>query len=558
MKDAIRREIEVWLAVRRADAGADAPGAEVDGVMEVVLSPPRDPAHGDLSTNVALAAAKELGEKPRAIADALAAWCNERLAGRATAAVAGPGFVNFVFAEEQVQGSLQRILAAGEDFGRSDGGRGRRVNLEFVSANPTGPPVVVSARAAAFGSTLARLLDFAGYDVTCEYYLNDSGAQVAALGASLRARWRELQGQPLALPENGYHGLYLKDMAAQLPEEAGAWDGLAEEESVARFAEHAVAGIKEQIRSEMDRFRTRFDVWFSEDGLYRTGAVEEVLALFEEKGLVYERDDARWFRSTRFGDEKDRVLVRSDGRPTYFAADAAYHLDKLRRGFDSAIDVLGPDHHGHVTRMQAIARAIGAPEGWLEILLLQWVTLVEGGETVAMSKRAGEFVTMADLLDDVGVDVARTYFLTRRRDSHLEFDLALAREQSSKSRIFYAQYATARIAGVLRKAATDGVAPVPEGELALELLSSEEERALIQLLAQFPEQVAAAAAAREPNRLFNYLVDVATLFHKFYHEHTIVSADADLSQARLALCRATRQVLALGLDLMGVAAPERM
>jgi arginyl-tRNA synthetase len=526
---------------------------------EIALLPPRESAHGDLSTTVAMLAAKPCGLPPRELAAALAAWCEERLPGLA-ATVAGPGFLNFrlpVGAQQRVVGE---ILAAGADFGKSSAGGGQRICLEFVSANPTGPAVVVSARAAAFGSTLARLLVASGYQVTREFYVNDAGSQVAALGESLRARWRELAGEPLAIPENGYHGLYLREMAKALaPEQVARWEALSPAACRDAYADHALTALVAGLRAEMERFRTQFDVWFSERSLHESGKVAEVLALFEAQGLIYEAEGARWFRSSDFGDDKDRVVLRSDGRPTYFLADAAYHLDKLRRGFAKAITVLGPDHHGHVARMQAIARAIGAPEGWLEILVLQLVTLVENGEQVTMSKRAGEFVTMGELIDDVGVDVARTYFLVRRRDSHLEFDLGQAREQSAKSRVFYPQYATARIAGILRKAAEAGLtaaAAPPAAELAL--LASEEELELIRCLGEFPTVVAGAAAAREPNRLFNYLSDVAAAFHRFYHERTVVGEDAALSRARLALCRATRQVLLGGLDLMGVDAPERM
>jgi arginyl-tRNA synthetase len=526
---------------------------------EIALVPPRESAHGDLSTTVAMLAAKPCGLPPRELAAALAAWCEERLPGLA-ATVAGPGFLNFrlpVGAQQRVVGE---ILAAGADFGKSRAGGGQRICLEFVSANPTGPAVVVSARAAAFGSTLARLLTASGYEVTREFYVNDAGSQVAALGESLRARRRELAGEPLAIPENGYHGLYLREMAATLTfEQVARWEALPPAACRDAYADHALSALVAGLRAEMERFRTPFDVWFSERSLHESGKVAEVLALFEAQGLVYEAEGARWFRSSDFGDDKDRVVVRSDGRPTYFLADAAYHLDKLRRGFAKAITVLGPDHHGHVARMQAIARAIGAPEGWLEILVLQLVTLVDNGEQVTMSKRAGEFVTMGELIDDVGVDVARTYFLVRRRDSHLEFDLGQAREQSAKSRVFYPQYATARIAGILRKAAEAGLAATaapPAAELAL--LTSEEELELIRSLGEFPAVIAGAAAAREPNRLFNYLSDVAAAFHRFYHERTVVGEDAALSRARLALCRATRQVLLAGLDLMGVDAPERM
>jgi arginyl-tRNA synthetase len=525
---------------------------------DLPLTVPRDPAHGDLSSNICMVTAGKLGTSPRELSGQLVSWLEEQLPGT-TIEVAGPGFLNFHLPREQIQEVLRRIIMEGEAYGRRPPGSGERINLEYVSANPTGPAVVVSARAAAFGSTLARLLEFAGHQVTREYYLNDSGAQVTALGGSLRARYRELQGEPLEIPENGYHGTYLGDMAGELDRSlVQQWEALGEQDSVAAYADYAVEKIKVQLDREMNRFGSPFDIWFSEKSLHESGQVDQVLEIFEGKGLIYENEGARWFRSTDFGDDKDRVVVRSDGRPTYFLADAAYHLNKLQRGFTKAINVLGPDHHSHVTRMQAIAQAIGAPEGWLQILLLQWVTLVDDGKVVPMSKRAGEFVTMADLIDDVGVDVARTYFLTRRRDSHLEFDLTLAREQSSKSRVFYAQYATARIAGVLRKAATAGVT-VPEiGEVDLSLLTGSEELELIKQLEQYGESVISAAEAREPNRLFNYLGDLTTLFHKFYHECQIVSDDLALSRARLSLVQAVRQVLRGGLGLMGVDAPERM
>ena len=559
MKERIRAAIADYFRERHGGVDWAFAGGSI-GPAEIALLPPKDSAHGDLSTNVAMLAAKPCGLPPRELAAALAAWCEARLPGLA-AMVAGPGFLNFCLPAGAQQSVVGEILAAGAEYGRSQAGAGQRICLEFVSANPTGPAVVVSARAAAFGSTLARLLATSGYEVTREFYVNDAGSQVEALGESLRARRLELAGEPLAIPENGYHGLYLREMAAALdPGQVERWESLPAAARRDAYADHALATLVAGLRAEMERFRTPFDVWFSERSLHEGGKVAEVLALFEAQGLVYEAAGARWFRSSDFGDDKDRVVVRSDGRPTYFLADAAYHLDKLRRGFAKAITVLGPDHHGHVVRMQAIARAIGAPEGWLEILVLQLVTLVENGEQVTMSKRAGEFVTMGELIDDVGVDVARAYFLVRRRDSHLEFDLGQAREQSAKSRVFYPQYATARIAGILRKAAEAGLAaaaaPPPADELAL--LTSEEELELIRILGEFPALIAGAAAAREPNRLFNYLSDVAAAFHRFYHERTVLGDDPALSRARLALCRATRQVLLSGLDLMGVDAPERM
>jgi len=558
VKERIRAAIVDYFRERHGDVDwAFAGGSQ--GPAEIGLLPPRESGHGDLSTNVAMLTAKACGLPSRELATALAAWCAERLPGL-VAEVAGPGFLNFRLPAGAQQSLVAEILAAGPAYGRSDAGAGQTICLEFVSANPTGPAVVVSARAAAFGSTLARLLEFAGYRVTREFYVNDTGSQVDALGESLRARRRELAGEPLVLPENGYHGLYLREMAAQLaPADVSRWEALPPAACRAAYAGHALALLTADLRAEMERFRAPFDVWSSERSLHESGKVAEVLARFEAQGLIYEAEGARWFRASAFGDDKDRVVLRGDGRPTYFLADAAYHLDKLRRGFAKAITVLGPDHHGHVARMQAIAQAIGAPAGWLEIIVLQLVTLVENGAPVTMSKRAGEFVTMGELVDDVGVSVARTYFLTRRRDSHLEFDLGQAREQSAKSRVFYAQYATARIAGVLRKAAEAGLgaAGLPAAA-ALGRLASEEELELVRQLGEFPALVAGAAAAREPNRLFNYLSDVAAAFHRFYHERTVVGEDAELSAARLALCRAAQRVLLSGLELMGVDAPERM
>ncbi|MBC8366750.1 arginine--tRNA ligase [bacterium] len=553
MKDLITSSIRDYFEARHADAGL----FEGENPLSIQLDNPRDRSHGDLACNVAMASSKKLGMPPRALAEELVTWCNEKMEGRATAEVAGPGFINFRLAADEVHAALASILKLGADYGRSDAGGGEKINLEFVSANPTGPAVVVSARAAAFGSTLARLLEFSGHAVTSEYFLNDAGGQVRTLGASLLARWKETQGEPLVIPENGYHGLYLKEMAESLrAEQVEPWLALSDSEAVEAFARHAIHNLVGQVRVQMDAFRTPFDVWFSEKSLHDTGKLEDALAYLEEKQLTYEKDGAVWFKTSDYGDEKDRVVLKSDGVAAYLLADVAYALDKFGRGFDKAIYVLGPDHHSHAARLKAVAEAIGAGKDWLEVILLQWVTLVENGETVAMSKRAGEFVTMEDLVNDVGVDVARTYFLTRRAESHLDFDLGLAREQSSKSPIFYAQYATARIAGVLRKAEEGGLAAAADADLSL--LSAPEELALIRELERFPELIAASAKAREPNRLFQFLNEVATLFHRFYHEHQIVSEDAAQSTARLALCRATRQVLGNGLDLMGVSAPERM
>jgi len=530
------------------------PGAGVSADIEI----PREAGHGDYATNVAMNLARPLRRAPRAIAEALAADLRRRDDLFAAVEVAGPGFINFRVAPARLRLGLASILAAGPAWGRSDAGGGKRVQVEFVSANPTGPLNVVNARAAAFGGTLTRLLAAAGHDARSEFYVNDVGRQIDLLGASFLARYRETRGGGDAvIPEGGYQGEYLRDLAAALdPSDTDALlAGKSAGEAAAAMAALAVERVTEWQRRDLAAYGTVFDRWFYQHELYPE-AVERALALFRERGEVEERDGALWFASTRYGDDQDRVLVRQNGQPTYFLADVAYHVDKHERGFGKVIDIWGPDHHGYIGRMKAAAEASGYGPDWLEVLIVQQVNLLSGGQPVKMSKRRGEFITLEDLIEEVGKDTAIFFFLQRRAESHLDFDLDLARKQSDENPVFYVKYAHARISGILRKASEEG-APGPEGADTA-LLADERELALMKTLLQLPSVVAGAAEAREPHRLTNYLRDVAQAFHLFYHHCRVVGPDAGLTRARLALTEGARRVLANGLALMDIEAPERM
>jgi arginyl-tRNA synthetase len=529
--------------------------------------------------------AKRLGRKPRELAGEIAASLDLPREDVQSVEIAGPGFINFRFSQAQWGDRLAAILAAGDEYGRSEDGRGQRVNVEFVSANPTGPFNIVSARAAAVGSTLARVLALAGYKAQTEFYCNDAGRQVALLGESLRARYAELVGRTdIPLPEEGYRGEYVVEMArklrdtgasleelpraesvgrvqGQLPEPNGTpqeWLQLAAPASSAAFERYALRYIIAEQRATCQRFGLRYDTWMLESDLHAQNRLFAALGKLEQRGHVYEQDGAKWFRSTAFGDDQDRVVVRADGRPTYFLADVAYHDSKLSRGFDRAINFLGPDHHGYIARLSAATRALGAGEDWLEVILLQQVNLLEAGQPIEMSKRAGKLVTMEQLIDEVGVDAARYFFLMRKNASHLDFDLTLAKQESSDNPVYYVKYAHARICSVLRNAQAQGLDPdaLEAGDLAS--LDSKPEVDLIRILIELPDTVARAARAREMSRLTNYAGDVATAFHQFYHQCKVLTDDAAQRRARLALCRATKTVLASVLRLCGVSAPERM
>jgi arginyl-tRNA synthetase len=535
----------------------------------VVVEPPRDPRHGDLSTNIALLLAKALRRRPLDLASQIVAALPRRNELIAETTVAPPGFINIRLSQEALLDELARILTHPGSYGSSTQGEGRAVQVEFVSANPTGPLNVVSARAAAVGDTLVRLLRAVGYDARSEFYVNDAGNQVDLLAESFAFRLAEHTGRvgepglPARIPDEGYQGAYITDLAATLPQARARalLDAWRNGERTSVRDEVLDASLHSQ-RTDLERFRVSFDVWCRESALHerQDGAESPVARVLEElrtRGHVYEHDGALWFRSTDFGDDKDRVLVRADGRPTYLLPDIAYHRRKRQTGFDKVIDIWGPDHHGYVARMQAAVQALGYGADWLEILILQQVTLKRGGEIVKMSKRAGEFVTLAELVDEVGVDAARFFFLMRRTSSPLDFDLTLAREASEANPVYYVQYAHARIVHVLAHAAERGTVPV-EDTADLALLDSPHELGLVRVLAAFPRTVLGAALAREPHRVTAFLQEVAAAFHGFYHTHRIVTDDLPRTRARLALSRATQIVLRRGLDLIGVTAPEEM
>lgn len=555
-----------------------------EGDLEVELEKPRDKSHGDLSSNVAMVCAKRLKRNPRELAGELAANLVFDREMIASVEIAGPGFINFRLARAHTRDLLLDLWQDAGAIAEIRTGGGKRINVEYISANPTGPLNVVSARAGAFGSTLVRLLDAVGYDAHGEYYVNDAGRQVHLLGRSLRARLMEMLGRETEFPEGGYKGRYVTRMAEELlnldskaiQEQAGVfndesfqrvtapegnaddWLQLPEAESTRCFSKYALMKILTWQRQTCRRFGLRFDTWYFESELHETKRVERALEKLKQSGYVDDREGALWFRSTDFGDSKDRVVVRSDGTPTYFLADVAYHYHKYQRGFEHAIDFLGPDHHGHIPRMEGAMKALGVPDGWLEVQILQQVNFVEDGRPMDMSKREGQFVTMDALGDDVGADVAKYIFLTRKPNSHLDFDLDLAREQSSENPVYYVKYAHARICSVLRKGEEAGLAVTEVTAEGLEALEQEQEWALAGELIRLPEVIAGAAASREPHRLTAYAQDVAGLYHQFYHNCVILGEDARMTRARLQLCLLTRKVLAAVLDLLGVEAPEFM
>jgi arginyl-tRNA synthetase len=559
MRVANSSPIEVYLADRLTEAMARA-GFSMPAGARVEIEVPREEGHGDWASAAALVLAKSARRPPRDVATSIAATfeCDPAVLDRVE--IAGPGFLNFHLSAAWLHGTLRRILADPDTFGATDAGAGERVLVEYVTANPTGPLNIVSARAASFGDALVRLLRAAGYGADGEFYVNDWGLQAELFGASLRTRFAEAQGLDApAIPDEGYLGDYVGDVATALDAAQGrAWLALAEQDQRRTFGAWGIERMVASQRVALERFGVRMDRWFLEGDLHRSGALDQVLQRLDRDGHVYDRDGARWFRSTAFGDQDDRVLIRSNGIPTYTLADAAYHGDKFGRGYGRLVDILGPDHHGHVVRLKSLAQALGHDPAELDVILLQWVTLLRGGEVVKMSKRAGAFVTMEELVEEVGVDAARFFFLMRRAESPLDFDMELAAKRTEENPVYYVQYAHARIVHVLEYAAGQGVpTPDPDGT-RLELLAEPEAEAVLRLLASFPSLVAASARAHEPHRITTYLKDLAAKYHAFYHHHRVVTPDAPLTAARLLLTKATGAVIRRALGLLGVSAPEAM
>lgn len=535
------------------------------GEPEVQLERPRNPEHGDLATNLALILARRVGRPPREVADAILERLDLPAAGVATAEVAGPGFINFRLQHAVLQQRLAEILAADRAFGRSARGAGTRIQVEFVSANPTGPLHVAHGRGAALGDAIASLLEWSGYDVTREFYVNDAGVQVDRLGESIEARWLQLQGQDIAFPESGYHGEYVRDLARDADAEAG--DRLRAMQPAERRAwlrDWAVARLLAEQDRDLREFRVYFDSFFSESSLYAEEKIADTLRDLRDRGLTYEAEGAEWLRTTAFGDDKDRVLVKSDGSYTYFLPDIAYHRDKARRGFDRVIDVWGADHHGYAPRMQAALASLGLPE-LLEVQIVQIVRIMRGGKEVRLSKRAGEFVTLRELFEETGVDVARYFFLMRRGDAQMLFDLDLALDQSEKNPVYKVQYAHARMSSIFRKAGIEPADVSAEGA-DLGLLTQPAEQDIIKQLGLFPAVVERAADARAPHMIAEFLEATAGMVNSWYHagnpsrnpELAVLVPDERLRSARLVLTRAVQIVLRNGLELLGLSAPERM
>jgi arginyl-tRNA synthetase len=529
---------------------------------EVQWEIPREARHGDYATNTAMTLAREARRPPRKIAEAIVANFPKTPAVDRLE-IAGPGFLNVFLSPRWCADALHGILAAGSEYGRSDAGKGRRVLLEFVSANPTGPLVIVNARAAAVGDALARIFRAQGYPVESQYYVNDAGNQFMALARSMDARLRQALGEAAELPENAYPGEYLVDLVTEwlAKDPRGMRDiaALPEPERLERLGRRAVAALVESQRRVLEAYGTRFDHWAHEQRDVRdAGRPREAIDALAAAGHTYEEDGALWFRSTALGDDKDRVLRKSDGELTYFAVDIGFHhFEKFGRA-EHVIEFFGPDHHGHVPRLRAAMQALGHPPEAFEVLIVQLVTLLRDGQPVRMSKRRGEFVLMEELLEEVGRDAARFTFLTRRHDSPLEFDLAVATRQSSDNPVFYVQYAHARVASLFKNAAELGVTVPRWAEVDFSPLTLDEEQALVKRLLQYPDLVAGAARAREPHRVAYFLSELAGLFHPYYKAHRVITPDRATTLARLGLCAAVGQVVAGGLELLGVSAPQSM
>ena len=545
-------------AIARAAEAALADGALPQGTLpEVYLEVPPEKSFGDYATNFAMQAARALKANPRKIAEAVVARLQFPWLDRAE--IAGPGFINFFLKADWLYEMLQEILDAGDCFGNTDAGQRRRIQIEFVSANPTGPLHVGHGRGAAFGSALANLMAAAGYDVQKEFYINDAGNQIDNLAASVEARYLELLGQTVEFPEDGYHGRDIIDTARRIVDNSGSRYLLmspADRREI--FKQIALEEKLAALREDLDSFGVTFDVWFSERSLFADNAVAAACEQLRSKGHAYDRDGAFWLRSTDFGDDKDRVIIRDNGVPTYFASDIAYHDNKFRRGFETVINIWGADHHGYIPRMKAAMAALGYDPARLEVLILQMVALYQGGELVKMSKRTGQGVTLSELIEEVGRDAARYFFIMRSLDSQLDFDLDLAKSHSNDNPVYYVQYAHARIASIFRQMAEAQVAFDSGARSELQRLSSGFELDLIRKLGEYPEEVSAAARDRAPHRIARYAHELAGLFHSFYNGCRVLGVEPELTSARLALVTATQRVLRHSLGILGVAAPEKM
>lgn len=532
--------------------------AEEAQIPDVLLELPKEKAHGDYSTNMAMQLARVAKKAPRAIAEAIVENFDKEKGSIEKIEIAGPGFINFYMNNSYLTDLIPNILKAGESYGEINVGNNEKVQVEFVSANPTGDLHLGHARGAAVGDSLCNVLAKAGYDVSREYYINDAGNQINNLALSVEARYFQALGKDTAMPEDGYHGEDIIGIGKKLAEEYG--DKFVDQSSKERLSFFREYGLKYEmakLKADLEEFRVPFDVWYSETSLYHNGKIDNALAALKEKGHIYEEDGATWFRSTTFGDDKDRVLIKNDGSYTYLTPDLAYHKDKLDRGFTKLINVWGADHHGYIPRMKAAIEALGYGKDTLEVEIIQLVHLYKNGEKMKMSKRTGKAVTMRDLIEEVGLDAVRYFFAMRSADTHMDFDLDLAVSKSNENPVYYAQYAHARICSMLRQGEEQGLSF--EDNLKLDEISSEKEFDLLKKLGEFPQAVAEAAQKRIPHRITNYIYDLASTLHSFYNAEKVLDPEnTEKSRARLGLMKATQVTLQNAFTIIGVSAPEKM
>lgn len=552
----------IWKCVKLLGQEGLSPDIIAKGeILEIELEAPKDKKLGDIATNIALKLSSRVKKNPFDYASLLADRINREI-GKSTlkgeidkAEAKMPGFINFWFSEKRLYDTLEYIVKKKNTFGQIDMGKGLKVNIEFVSANPTGPLTIAHGRQAAFGDTLANIMEFANYRVTREYYLNDEGNQMALLGKSIRARYLELSGEPFEFPENGYKGGYIIDIARSIKLKYGA--RFVKRDSLDFFVDYGCKSILDDIKRDLDTFNVKFDVWFSQKKLNRSGRIKSALKFMAKKKLLYEKGGATWFMSTKFGDDKDRVVIKSTGEYTYLAPDIAYHMSKAKRGFNRLIDIWGPDHHGYISRLKAAVKTFEPAENFLDVLIIQLSTLHKGGKVIQMSTREGQFITLHDLVKEVGKDAARYFFLRRIRDSHLDFDMELAKKHSMENPVYYIQYAHARICSIL-KYEKENAGCSAKASLNKKYLKEAKEFEIMKLLGSFPFVIELCVKRLEVFPLVSFLEDVAAAFHSYYDRYRIVSDDSPTTEARLYLCLAIRDVIANGLRVLGVSSPESM
>lgn len=551
-------QMQMKLKQEIIDAVLKAGLATEEQIPDVILETPKEKAHGDYSTNMAMQLARVAKKAPRAIADELVANFDHSKASIEKIEIAGPGFINFYMDNSYLTNLIPTILEAGDHYGETNTGANQKVQVEFVSANPTGDLHLGHARGAAVGDSLCNILAKAGYDVSREYYINDAGNQINNLAISVEARYFQALGLEKEMPADGYHGEDIIGIGKKLAEDFGdKYVHVEEKERFDFFREYGLKVEMAKLKTDLEEFRVPFDVWYSETSLYNNGKIDTALATLKENGYIYEEDGATWLRSTTFDDDKDRVLIKNDGSYTYLTPDIAYHKDKLERGFEKLINIWGADHHGYIPRMKAAIQALGYDKEVLEVEIIQLVHLYKNGEKMKMSKRTGKAVTMRDLVEEVGLDATRYFFAMRSADTHLDFDLDLAVSQSNENPVYYAQYAHARISSILRQGEEQGMTIDNSANFAL--ISSEKEMDVLKKLGEFPQAIADAAQKRLPHRITNYIFELASTFHSFYNAEKVLDADHhERTKARLALIKAVQITLKNALALIGVSAPEKM